>query len=93
MEKLDQIFIATVSALGAMGGFIIKKLHTRVDNLEDKVEQIGKKIVDREYLETQLAPIRSDLNLILSHLLKHRQTEGKQEASQTLAQTESNLND
>lgn len=71
MEKLDQIFIATVSALGALGGFIIKKLHTRMDRIED----MEKNIVDRKYLETQLAPIRTDLNLILSHLLEHRATE------------------
>ena len=73
MEKLDQIFIATVSALGALGGFIIKKLHTRMD----RIEHMEKNIVDRKYLETQLAPIRADLNLILSHLLEHRATETK----------------
>lgn len=44
--------------------------HSRIDKIENKV-------VHREHLESQLIPIRQDVNMILQHLLKHRETENK----------------
>lgn len=71
MEKLDQIFIATVSALGAMGGFIIKKLHTRIDKIEYKVDGMDNKLLTRD----DIKQISDTQTLILKHLLEHRATE------------------
>ena len=71
MEKLDQIFIATVSALGAMGGFIIKKLHTRMDKIEYKVDDMDNKLLTRDDIQQ----ISDTQTLILKHLLEHRATE------------------
>lgn len=71
MEKLDQIFIATVSALGAMGGFIIKKLHTRMDKIEYKVDDMDSKLLTRDDIQQ----ISDTQTLILQHLLEHRATE------------------
>ena len=71
MEKLDQIFIATVSALGAMGGFIIKKLHTRMDKIEYKVDDMDSKLLTRD----DIKQISDTQTLILKHLLEHRATE------------------
>lgn len=71
MEKLDQIFIATVSALGAMGGFIIKKLHTRMDKIEYKVDDMDNKLLTRD----DIKQISDTQTLILKHLLEHRATE------------------
>jgi len=77
LDKLNE-FVITATTVLAMGAFIVKKLYTRIEKAEDKVDGMEKTIVDRKYLETQLAPIRADLNLILSHLLEHRKTEGDQ---------------
>jgi hypothetical protein len=71
LEKLDQIFIATVSALGAMGGFIIKKLHTRIDKIEYKVDGMDNKLLTRD----DIKQISDTQTLILKHLLEHRATE------------------
>jgi hypothetical protein len=71
LEKLDQIFIATVSALGAMGGFIIKKLHTRMDKIEYKVDDMDSKLLTRD----DIKQFSDTQTLILKHLLEHRATE------------------
>ena len=71
MDKITEFFIATLTALGAMGAFIIKKLHTRMDRVEDKIDDMENKLLTRD----DIKQISDTQTLILQHLLEHRATE------------------
>ena len=76
MEKLSDLLITAVGIIGGCIGFAMKRLFNSVDKANARIDILEHDLVSRAYLETQLAPIRQDLNLILSHLLEHRNTEG-----------------
>ena len=72
MDKIQEIFTAiTVSVVGIFG-FMAKRLFTTVDNCNNRIDKLEKNLVDRRFLESQIDPIRSDLNLILKHLLEKK---------------------
>lgn len=75
MEKINEILVSIVGASVAFFGWIVRRLFKSIDKAHARITTLEKSIVDRHYLENQLAPIRQDLTLILSHLLEHRQTE------------------
>ena len=54
-----------------MGAFIIKKLHTRMDRVEDKIDDMENKLLTRD----DIKQISDTQTLILQHLLEHRATE------------------
>lgn len=72
MDKIQEIFTAvSVSAIGIFG-FMAKRLFTTVDNCNNRIDKLEKNLVDRRFLESQIDPIRSDLNIILKHLLEKK---------------------
>ena len=71
MERINEFIIAVVTALVSMGAFIVKKLYYRIDKLEDQVDTIERNILTKDDLEQ----IKDTQNLILQHLLEHRNTE------------------
>ena len=75
MEKLNEILLSIAGASVAFFGWVVRRLFKSVDKAHARITTLEKNIVDRPFLESQLAPIRTDLNLILSHLLEHRKTE------------------
>ena len=75
LEKLNEILLSIVGASVALFGWVVRCLFRSVDKAHARITTLEKSLVDRPYLESQLAPIRQDLNPILSHLLEHRQTE------------------
>ena len=75
MERINEIAVSIAGAFVAISGWIVRRLFKSIDKAHERITTLEKSIVDRQYLESQLAPIRQDLNLILSHLLEHRQTE------------------
>lgn len=75
MEKINEVVISAIGVIGASISFMVRRLFKTTDKAHSRITILEKNIVDRAYLESQLAPIRQDLNLILSHLLEHRQTE------------------
>ena len=75
MEKINEILVSIVGASVAFFGWIVRRLFKSIDKAHERITTLEKSIVDRQYLESQLAPIRQDLTLILSHLLEHRKTE------------------
>ena len=78
LSKLNEISDVLIGAVGIIGGFLVftgKRIFNIVDKSNARVDILEKNLVSRDYIETQLAPIRQDLNLILSHLLEHRKTE------------------
>lgn len=69
MDKINELVIAISGAFLGVGLWISKRLFNSIDIAHSRIDKLESKIVDREYLENQLAPIRQDLNLILKHLL------------------------
>ena len=52
--------------------WMIRRLFKSVDKAHARINVLERNLVDRAYLESQLAPIRQDLNLILKHLLESK---------------------
>ena len=72
MDKIQEILTAvSVSVIGIFG-FMAKRLFTTVDNCNNRIDKLEKNLVDRRFLESQIDPIRSDLNIILKHLLEKK---------------------
>lgn len=69
MDKINEIIVAITSSIFGIGIWIFKRLFKSIDIAHERIDKLEAKQVDRSYLETQLAPIRQDLNIILQHLL------------------------
>tara|TARA_R100000700_G_C3139711_1_gene121927 strand:+ start:371 stop:595 length:225 start_codon:yes stop_codon:yes gene_type:complete len=69
VDKLNELILATTASFAAMGVWFFKRLFKSIDIAHERIDKLEAKQVDRNYLETQLAPIRQDLNMILKHLL------------------------
>lgn len=72
MEKLNELVLATTASFAAMGVWFFKRLFKSIDIAHERIDKLESQQVDRNYLETQLAPIREDLNIILQHLLEKK---------------------
>ena len=69
MDKINEFVITVSGAFLGIGLWISKRLFNSIDTAHKRIDKLESKLVDREYLETQLSPIRQDLNIILKHLL------------------------
>ena len=78
MMAKDEVFMALVGLFGGLCGWVVKQIYQSVNKSENRIGGIEKNIVDRSYLESQLGPIRAQLNLILGQILEHRKTEDKE---------------
>ena len=72
LDKLNELLISAIGIISLISAFIIKRLFSSVDKAHARINILEKNLVDRPYLESQLAPIRQDLNLILKHLLEKK---------------------
>ena len=72
MDKINEIVMAISGALVAVGIWIFKRLFKSIDIAHDRIDKLESTNVDRKFLETQLAPMRQDLNIITQHLLDRR---------------------
>lgn len=72
LEKINEIVLTISGALVAVGVWIFKRLFKSIDIAHERIDKLESTNVDRKYLETQLAPIRQDLNIITQHLLDRR---------------------
>jgi hypothetical protein len=75
VDRLNEALLGAVGIITGISAWIIRRLHKSTDKAHARISTLEKSLVDRPFLESQLAPIRTDLNLILSHLLEHRKTE------------------
>ena len=72
MDKINEVVVVVSSSLLAAGLWIFKRLFKSIDIAHERIDKLESKQMDRQYLETQLAPIRKDLNIILEHLLGNK---------------------
>jgi len=68
-DKISEIMITMITASMAGLAWVLKRLFKRIDEAHDRIDKLDK-LVDRPYLETQLAPIRGEVSLILKTLLE-----------------------
>ena len=68
-NKLSEFFLAAVGLLSGISAWVIRRLFRSVDKAHARISALEKNLVDRAHLESQLTPIRQDVNLILQHLL------------------------
>ena len=69
MDKISELLLAALGIIGGLVAWVIRRLFKSVDKAHARINVLEKSLVDRDYLETQLAPIRQDLSIILKHLL------------------------
>jgi hypothetical protein len=69
LDKISELLLAALGIIGGSVAWAIRRLFKSVDKANARINILEKNIVDRDYLETQLAPIRQDLSIILKHLL------------------------
>ena len=72
MDKISELLLAALGIIGGLVAWVIRRLFKSVDKAHARINVLEKNIVDRDYLETQLAPIRQDLSIILKHLLYNK---------------------
>ena len=72
MDKLNELLVAITGGLVAVGVWIFKRLFKSIDIAHERIDKLESQNVAREYLETQLAPIRQDLNIIMKPLLDRK---------------------
>ena len=76
VDKLTEWFLALCTGLAGGVAFIVKRLFGRIDRLEERTDSLERSILTREDLDSSLEPLKDANQLILSHLLAHRDTEG-----------------
>ena len=74
MIEDNQLLICSIGIIGGISAWVIRKLFRDLEKVSNRAAILERNLVDRAYLESQLAPMRRDLNLILSHLLENRST-------------------
>lgn len=71
-NKVTEFFLAAVGIISGISAWVIRRLFRSVDKAHARISALEKNLVDRTHLESQLTPIRQDLNLILQHLLEKK---------------------
>ena len=69
---MNEVMLAITSGLVAIGVWFFKRIFKSIDIAHERIDKLESTNVDRKYLETQLAPIRQDLNIITQHLLDRK---------------------
>ena len=69
MDKFQEVIITIITAFLAGVGWILRRLFNRIDEAHERIDRLDS-LVDREYLENQLRPIRGEVSLILKTLLE-----------------------
>ena len=72
MDKVSEYLYAAIGIIGGISAWVIRRLFRSVDKAHARISALEKNLVDRAHLESQLTPIRQDLNLILQHLLEKK---------------------
>jgi hypothetical protein len=71
--KINEVFVATFAAALSMGAWIVKKIFSRIERLENNLAEVERNLLTRDDIQG----IKDTQTLILQHLLEHRKTENK----------------
>ena len=75
MEKLTEWVLALSAAIASGIAWAIKRLFGKMDVLETRLDLCERSQLTKEDLKTTLKPLQETTNLVLNHLLDHRNTE------------------
>ena len=71
-DKIQELSLAAFAAFAGISAWICKRLFNRVDQAHTRIDSLESKLVDREYLQTQIEPIQDNIQLILEVLLQRK---------------------
>lgn len=69
MDKLNDVLLWVSGILITAASWVCTRLFKSIDLAHSRIDRIESQSVDRAFLESQLIPIRQDLNMIVKHLL------------------------
>ena len=72
MDRLNELIVAAIGIISGISAWVIRRLFRSVDKAHARISALEKNLVDRAHLDSQLTPIRQDVNLILKHLLEKK---------------------
>jgi len=72
MDKINEIITAVLISVTGVFAFLAKRLFASVDHANKRIDRLEDKLVDQQFLEGQISPIRADVQLILKHLLAEK---------------------
>ena len=75
MEKLTEWVLALCAAIASGIAWAIKRLFGRLDILENRLDLVEREQLTKADLRSSLKPLQETTNLVLNHLLDHRNTE------------------
>ena len=75
IDKLSEAVFWLLGIIASIGAWIVNRLFGRLDALEERVDEAERTLLTRENLEDSLEPLKATNQLILTHLLEHRETE------------------
>ena len=75
MDKINELVIAVSSGTLGVCLWVFKRMFKSIDVAHERIDKLESKLVDKQYLENQLSPIRHDVNIILQHLLANKNRE------------------
>ena len=75
MDKINELVIAISSGTLGVCLWVFKRMFKSIDVAHERIDKLESKLVDKQYLENQLSPIRHDVNIILQHLLANKNRE------------------
>ena len=69
---MNEVVIAVITGTIGVCLWVFKRMFKSIDIAHERIDKLESNIVDRQYLENQLSPIRHDLGIILQHLLESK---------------------
>ena len=72
IEKLNEMLFFVLTILAGDFGWIIKTLRAVTSSAHKRIDDMERRIITKENLESALSPLRNDVNLILKTLLERK---------------------
>ena len=72
IEKLNEMLFFVLTILAGAFGWIIKTLRADTSSAHKRIDDMERRIITKENLESALSPLRNDVNLILKILLERK---------------------
>ena len=69
IDKLNEMLFFVLTILAGAFGWLIKTIRSDTSSAQKRIDDMERRIITEENLESALSPIRSDVNLILQTLL------------------------
>ena len=72
LEKMNEMLFFILTILAGAFGWIIKTIRSDTTSAYKRIDDMERRIIIKENLESALSPLRSDVNLILQTLLDRK---------------------